>query len=76
MIDPWEKSTGLPYKLTPETPESERARYKVVRRCDFTELPGLILTASIETGNCMMRLPNGAAQEFICGPDAIRIVRR
>ena len=74
MIEPWEMTSGLPYKLTAVDPESERARYKIVRRDNMTDVPGLILSASVETGLCLLRHPNGAAQEYNFGPDGLRIV--
>ena len=69
-----ETMTGLPYKLTATDPESERVRYKIVRRDYMTDVPGLILSASVETGLCLLRHPNGASQEFNFGPDGLRIV--
>jgi hypothetical protein len=64
----------LPRKLTAVDPESERRRYKVVRRDTFADVPGLILSANVETGLCLIRLANGASQEFNFGPDGLRIV--
>jgi hypothetical protein len=64
----------LPRKLTAVDPESERARYKIVRRDTMEDVPGLILSASVETGLCLVRHSNGASQEFSFGPDGLRIV--
>lgn len=63
----------LPRKLTAVDPESERRRYKIVRRDTMADVPGLILSASVETGLCLMRDANGANQEFNFGPDGLRI---
>ncbi len=64
----------LPRKLTAVDPESERRRYKIVRCDTMADVPGLILSANVETGLCLMRSSNGASQEFNFGPDGLRIV--
>jgi hypothetical protein len=64
----------LPRKLTAVDPENERRRYKIVRRDTMEDVPGLILSASIETGLCLLRLSSGASQEFNFGPEGLRIV--
>jgi len=64
----------LPRKLTAIDPESERRRYKIVRRDTMEDVPGLILSASVEAGLCLLRLSSGASQEFNFGPDGLRIV--
>lgn len=64
----------LPRKLAAIDPESERRRYKIVRRDRMTDVPGLILSASVETGLCLLRLSSGANQEFNFGPEGLRIV--
>ena len=66
----------LPTKLTAVDPETERRRYKVVRRDTMEDVaPGsLILSASVESGLCLLRLGNGASQEFNFGPNGLRIV--
>jgi hypothetical protein len=63
----------LPYKLTAIDPESERARYKIVRRDTMDDVPGLILSASVETGLCLLRKADGASQEFNFGPNGLCI---
>src|SRR5579871_4636051 len=45
----------LPLKLTAADPESERRLYKIVRCDTMADLPGLILSANVETGLCLMR---------------------
>jgi hypothetical protein len=64
----------LPRKLTAVDPESERARYKIVRRDTLQDVPGLILSANVETGLCLLRQSSGTSQEFNFGPDGLRIV--
>jgi hypothetical protein len=64
----------LPNKLTAVDPESERRRYKIVRRDTMADVPGLILSANIETGLCLLRGADAAAQEHNFGPDGLRIV--
>lgn len=64
----------LPEKLTAADPESDRRRYKIVRRDTMFDVPGLILSASVETGLCLLRLANGASQEYAFGPNGLRIV--
>jgi hypothetical protein len=63
----------LPRKLTAVDPESERRRYKIVRRDTMADVPGLILSASVETGLCLIRDTNGASQEYNFGPDGLCI---
>jgi hypothetical protein len=66
----------LPQKFTAVDPEAERRRYKVVRLDTFNDVaPGsLILSASVDSGLCLLRQPNGANQEFSFGPNGISIV--
>jgi hypothetical protein len=63
----------LPQKLTALDPESERARYKIVRRDTMDDVPGLILSASVETGLCLLRKTTGEAQEYNFGPSGLVI---
>lgn len=64
----------LPRKLTAVDPEEERRRYKIVRRDTYEDVPGLILSANVDTGLCLLRLSNGTSQEHNFGPDGLRIV--
>lgn len=64
----------LPRKLTTIDPEAERRRYKVVRRDTMQDVPGVILSANVETGLCVLRQSTGASQEFDFGPEGLRIV--
>lgn len=61
-------------KLTAADPEEERALYKIVRRDTFDDVPGFIVSASVDTGLCLLRAVNGIIQEFNFGPDGLRIV--
>jgi len=63
-----------PRKLTAIDPGSERARYKIVRRDNFVDVPGLILAANVDTGLCLLRDAKGAPQEHNFGPDGFAIV--
>jgi hypothetical protein len=67
---------SLVQKLTAVDPESERARYKIIRRDTMDDVPGLILSASEETGLCLMRIHTGESKEYSFGPSGLRIVRR
>jgi hypothetical protein len=66
----------LPIKLTAVDPEAERRRYKIVRTDTMDDVaPGsLILSASVESGLCLVRHRNGASEEFNFGPNGLRIV--
>lgn len=61
-------------RLTAIDPESERRRYKIVRRDTMEDVPGLILSASVESGLCLLRLSSGVNQERGFGPEGLRIV--
>jgi hypothetical protein len=63
----------LPQKLTAIDSEEERARYKIVRRDTMADVPGLILSASVETGLCLLRKSTGEAQEYNFGPSGLCI---
>jgi hypothetical protein len=54
-------------------------RYKVVRRDDYTDVPGEIDNADDETGECSMLVsgPGGTeTKSYSFGPQGIRIVGR
>ncbi|HUC70360.1 MAG TPA: hypothetical protein VMS01_04130 [Stellaceae bacterium] len=61
-----------PRKLTAIDPE--RARYKIVRRDNFVDVPGLIMAANVDTGLCLLRDANGVSQEHKFEPDGFAIV--
>lgn len=65
-----------PTKLTATDPESERELYKIVRRDLMIDVPGLILSANADAGVCILRLSNGASQEYNYGPGGLMIVLR
>jgi len=62
--------------LTKDMPESERAKYAIVRRDLMEIVPGLIMDASEATGLCVVRKAgetgDGTAHNF--GADGLRIV--
>lgn len=64
----------MPTKFTAIDPEDERRRYKIVRRDTFADVPGLILSASVDSGLCLLRLSNGESQEHNFGPNGLSIV--
>jgi hypothetical protein len=60
---------------------AEKNRYKIVRLDDFTDLPGDIIAANDETGECAMavKTPGNDTPEtksYSFGPKAISIQRR
>lgn len=64
-------------KLSAFDSEEMRARYKIVRRDRLTDVPGLILSASEETGLCLVRTSlAGGSQEYNFGLGGLRIVPR
>lgn len=66
----------LPYQLTPEQPEAYRRHYKIIRLDTYEEIHGVILSAYVESGMCMIRDKAGATKEYNFGPGGIRIVVR
>jgi hypothetical protein len=66
----------LPETLTAVDPESYRSRYKIVRTDTMQDVPGLILSASVENGLCMVRNAAGESVEHSFGPRGLRIVTR
>lgn len=72
----------LPTKLTPADPETERRRYKIVRADTLTDVgpPGaLILSASVETGECELRWTvnsESKQEKFFLLTNGLRIVTR
>ena len=40
------------------------------------DVPGLILSANADAGVCILRLSNGASQEYNYGPGGLMIVLR
>lgn len=71
----------LPQKLNLIDPVAERARWRVVRLDTFAVLPGVILSADVETGLALMQVRPKTEQdlgqeEFALGAHCIRIVPR
>lgn len=69
----------LPLDLTADMPESERARWRVVRLDTFAVLEGAIVAAHVEEGSAVMQLRPPAAGDsgqaiHNFGPHGIRIV--
>lgn len=62
------------YRLAATDPESERALYKIVRRDTMVDVPGLILSASVETGLCLLRNADGSSTEYNFKPGGLAIV--
>ncbi len=65
--------------------EGSEGHWKVVRRDDFTTLPGEIVTADEDTGYCVMTVPGPKDSEgkvttqtveYTLGPNAIKLVRK
>jgi hypothetical protein len=63
----------LPEVLTSADPEHERRRYKLVRLDTLEDVPGLILSASTKTGQCLVQ-QDGVSRELQFGPDGVRII--
>lgn len=66
----------LPRKFTAADPESERALYKIVRCDTFVDVPGMILSACVDTGLCLLRADDGTSKEHKFEANGLRIVRR
>jgi hypothetical protein len=61
------------------TPVEEKRKWKLVRRDSCTDVPGSIVSANEETGECCLEVatPGGTeAKTFSFGPDGIRLVGR
>jgi hypothetical protein len=68
----------LPRVLTSVDPESERAKYKIVRADSMTDVSpdSLILSASVESGLCLLRHLSGTTQEFAFNENGLIICTR
>jgi hypothetical protein len=64
----------LPRRLTVVAPEEVRRGYKIVRRDTMADVPGLILSASAESGLCLLLSSAGVSQEFNFGPEGLIII--
>lgn len=56
-------------------PAEDRRKWKIVRTDDYTEVPGDIITANDDTGECCV-MAGGEAKTLSFGPRGIRIVLR
>jgi hypothetical protein len=70
----------LPTKLVQTETEPAKMRphthYKVVRLDTMTDVPGKVMSASNETGVCLMQLESGDVLEFNLGAFGLIIVKR
>lgn len=62
-----------PHKLSFYAPESERRRWKIVRLDTMADVPGLILSANMDTGLCLLLDAAGSYQEYNFGPGGLWI---
>lgn len=66
----------LPLKLTGADSETERSRWKVVRLDLMADMPGQILAADCQTGECLLKDRNGECNGFSFGPNGLAIILR
>ena len=66
----------LPRKLTGEDPEAERCRYRIVRTDTMQDMPGTILSADVDSGDCVLRQSDGSAKQFRFGAGGFVIIAR
>lgn len=64
----------FPRKLTANDSEEERGRWKIIRADTMVDVPGLILSAYVETGICLLRQGDGSSKEYNFGSRGLRIV--
>lgn len=62
-------------KLESWTSTEDKKRWKIVRRDDFTDVEGEIVTADEDTGECCMQV-GGETKTLSFGPRGISIVGR
>jgi hypothetical protein len=70
-----ERVGGVPVKLESWQSSEDKHRWKIVRRDNFVDVPGEIVTADDMTGECSVE-DKGETKSLSFGPDGIRIVRR
>lgn len=67
-------------KLESHQSAADKARWKIVRRDTFAEVPGQILSADEDTGKCSVSVSDGnggtTTQELDFGPGGMAIVGR
>lgn len=67
----------LPRRLTPDQPETERARWRIVRLDTHETLAGLILSADVDAGVARMKAASsGETVDYSLGPGGIAIIGR
>lgn len=66
----------LPGKLVSTDDISIRRKYRVISRWNMKEVPGLIVSACVETGECVMQEGDDSTKKHDFGPDGLRIVGR
>lgn len=62
-------------KLESYTSVEEKRRWKIVRTYDYTDVPGEIITAEEQTGECCLQV-GSEVKPLSFGPHGIRIVGR
>lgn len=62
-------------KLDETTPAEERARWKAVRTDSLRDIPGEIVSADEQTGECVIDV-HGQKQEWKFGSHGLRIMLR
>lgn len=66
----------IPRKLPFDLPEAERRRWRIVRLDTHQDLAGLILSADVDSGACVMKEASGAAKDYALGPGGLAIIGR
>ena len=64
-----------PMKLEAWHPAEIKRRLKVIRTDNYTDVPGEIITADEESGECCMQMAN-ETKSLAFGPKGIRIVNK
>lgn len=67
--------------ITSDMPESARARWRVIRLDNFSELPGIPIMVKCDEGIALMQVKPKAdgdlgQQEFLLGPNGLRLIPR
>lgn len=75
MMSDLSRTPGAPFKLESWHSTDDKARWKIVRMDDFTDVEGTIITADEATGECCLSV-KGETKTLSFGPHGIRIVGR
>jgi hypothetical protein len=70
---PWEPPK--PIRLESWQSTEIKAQWKIVKTIDYSDVPGEIITAIEETGECCVQIGSDA-KALSFGPGGIRLVRR